>query len=209
LIERYPTFAFTCFDAGLGLVRDLVRESHVGNPELFLERVGLVDLETVRQPGRPSEVGDRVLLFRSTLNPDVTTMVSNFQDGWMTLGFRISRDGRCRVHQFKTSTRAAEWKMHSIRVIDHGEERRVVMSLQDPRWKFFEKGTPLREEETSRYSDRRVSKRLTHDYVVGLARRLGFPIDDDAYWTSNEPATYFLQKHGWTPGPDVYERIEY
>jgi hypothetical protein len=71
---------------------------------------------------------------------------------------------------------------------------------------FFEKGDPLPEEEPRRYLDRRVSRRLSREYVLALSRALGFPVDDDRYWTSDEPAAYFVQPLPPRILPDVTER---
>jgi hypothetical protein len=61
-------------------------------------------------------------------------------------------------------------------------ERSVCCSKNDDRWKFYASGEPLPEEETARYSARRIRDRLNEEGMLALLARLGArPWDDDFY----------------------------
>lgn len=61
-------------------------------------------------------------------------------------------------------------------------ERRVQAAQEDRRWRFFEMGDPLPEEDVEGYAARRIRDRLNETRLAALLRRLGAePWNEDSY----------------------------
>jgi hypothetical protein len=211
-IDDYLELEFTCIDAGLDPVRDAVREWAVEKyAGTYEERVGPVDRSAVRAagPGSTAQAGSRLMLFRSVLCRNWTTVVGSGEEGGMALGERLGAQLRCRVVQFGVWGSPTEGG-YSLRTIDRGEQTSIVTSRVDGsgRWRFSQRGgLPVGRAPPD--ARRGGIRRCSREYVLVLARDLGFPVDDDRYWTSDEPATYL---GGWAPpsiGPDLGERSRY
>ena len=191
-MRSYSFIAFSCICRPLSEVVELM-PAVLSRRTPYTFRDGALDLRSVCWPEPPAGVmhATRAVLFAPSIRPDVTVLFSNWEDGWMTLGYVISRKLACRVYQFEVSKAGVEWAKNSFTVIDAGEQTRHVHAMQDdPRWVFCEIGSVLPQEQPLLYRARSVRDRLDREHVIALATRMGLPLGDDRFWQSDLPARY-------------------
>jgi len=122
-------------------------------------------------------------------------MFANYADGWQSLAVCVSKHVSGKVFRLAVGSEREEWPLYLFEVVEGGRERRHVSVVKDvDRWKFWQTGDPLPEEEVTVYRKRRIIDRLSRQYLVSLAERLGFPIDDDRFWESDMMAVYFEEQ---------------
>jgi hypothetical protein len=121
-----------------------------------------------------------------------TAMLTNLIDGWQTLGVAVSARLTCNCWQFTVSNRE-EHPRNAFTFIEDGLKRRVVSVQRDPQWVFFAKGDVLDIETEALYTQRRVKDRVTPEYVLALAKKAGFPIGEDAFWTTDDSSIAFSE----------------
>jgi hypothetical protein len=130
------------------------------------------------------------LLSRSVKDKPATIMLTNLSDGWQTLAHAASERCACRCWHF-TVCQNVQYHRNAMTVIDNGDDRRVIYAQHDPKWVFFERGEPLPIEDVARYRKRKVSERVTREYVLSLAEKAGFPLADDAFWRTDDSDIFF------------------
>jgi hypothetical protein len=160
-----------------------------------------VDLQAIYtdepQPG--GRRAKKVMFFSPRAAPRSTVMFANGEDGWLTLANCLSnRLPQCNVYIFKISSPRCEWPAYKFKLIRGTEIVRVISALKDvSRWEFWQEGEPLPEEDATEYTKRRVKDQLSREYLVSLAERLGFPVQDDEFWRSDSEAVYFEEQPNW------------
>jgi len=198
VLESYSHIGFTCVTRPLADVTAAVRRT-LRRPELrrpFVRKTGKVDLARIYSSAPPpgSLHPKHVLAFSPTTSPDSTVVFANRADGWQTLSVAISKLIPDHVYCFALSN-GDEWPLYRFEVLDSGDTLRHVSVIKDvDRWKFWQTGEPLAEEDVAVYKKRRIKDRLTREYLVSLAERLGFPIGDDRFWQSDSEAVYFEEQ---------------
>jgi hypothetical protein len=137
----------------------------------------------------------RVMLFHPELTPGRTAFFANLEDGWQTMVYSLAKKLGCECLRLTSSTESDGYPQNSFSLIQSGVPIRTLMAGKDDRgWEFFEDGDPLPIEDPSHYQRRRIRDRLNRDIIVGYANKLGWPIDEDDFWTSQESAVYFVER---------------
>jgi len=199
LLETYSHIGFTSVPTRLEHVVRTVRDVLSSPPAMHVNEteapLSLPEIYSDRPlPGgrHPS----KVMLFAPRVAPESTVVFANGEDGWQTLSVCLSKAlPITRVYRFAMSTDKDEWPLFRFEVWQAGVQKRHVSVIKDvDRWKFWQTGEPLREEDVAAYRTRRVRDRLTREYLVLLAERLGFPVGDDRFWQSDSKAVYFEEQ---------------
>lgn len=137
----------------------------------------------------------KIVLFAPCVAHQCTAAFANLVDGWLTLAVCMSKRIPDPVYRFALGSDKREWPRRSFDLLKGGETIRHVSVIKDvDRWKFWQQGEPLPEEDVAVYSKRRIRDRLTWAYLVALAERLGFPVGEDRFWESDSDAVYFEEQ---------------
>ncbi len=197
VLDGYTHIVITCFTDELSVVRAAVRQQLAKWNYLGLESEADIDLTRIYavspRPGGAHPL--KMMLFCPKSHPGSTVMFTNYQDGWHSLAVCVSKLVTGRVFHFGLGSERDEWPGYVFERLAKRKEVRHVSLIKDvDRWKFWQEGEPLPEEVTAVYRKRRVRDRLTREYLVSLAERLGFPVGDDRFWESEAKAMYFEQQ---------------
>lgn len=127
----------------------------------------------------------RICLFETkNLN---TVMISNLYDGAHSLLWNLaSRSG---IESLSIRTTDSSTKCDCINELiyfNEGEMRRIVRTMTDPYWDFFEKGQPLWFEDVSLYSQRYKKDRLNRRILTDYCLKLGLDVDSPDFWKASE-----------------------
>jgi len=134
------------------------------------------------------------IFFCPKSRPGSTVMFPNYEDGWSSLARGVSKLLPGRAFLFGLGSVRTEWPLYRFEMVTRGEALRHVSVIKDvDKWKFWQTGKPLPEEDAAVYRKRRIRDRLTREYLVSLAEGLDFPIGDDRFWESDSKAVYFEQ----------------
>lgn len=196
VLAGYSHIGFTCFLQNQADVREAVRQQlsrwglHVSESE---GRVDLAQIYSVApRPGGRHTM--KAMFFRPMMTPGSTVMFANYADGWQSLAVCISKLLSGHAYCFAISN-GDEWPLYRFEQLHAGDTVRHVSVIKDvDRWNFWQTGEPLPEEDVTVYQRRRIKDRLTREYLIALAQRLGFPIDDDRFWQSDSKAVYFEEQ---------------
>ena len=119
-----------------------------------------------------------------------TGMITNLVDGWLTLATSISKRLGCNCWRF-TVCRGATFSRTAFTLLQSGSVRRTVSVQLEDQWVFFAKGELLAAESPDQYKRKRIRERLTREYVLSIARKVGFPIEENAFWERDESSVFF------------------
>jgi hypothetical protein len=197
-IEDYDKPRFSVLLADMETVLRAVRGTDAAHPESTGLEVteGEADLGRV-YVGKPQSGGSRpatALVFSPRGREDVTVVFSDLTDGWITLTYWMTKHAPCQAWVFRAARPTVEWPLLGYEHIDSGESKRVVQLIRDdPRWEFYQRGHPVPEEDTSRFTAKPKKARLRYEDVLDLAERLGYPVRSPAFWTSSKPGVFIRQ----------------
>ncbi len=71
---------------------------------------------------------------------------------------------------------------------------RIVRAMKDPKWLFWQDGTPLAFEDQSLYTERLIKNRITKDRVLSYMHAWGAPVTKKHFWTTSTPAYTFIHR---------------
>jgi hypothetical protein len=98
---------------------------------------------------------------------------TNSQDGWNSLSYRLSEEGKCSALVLEFNTDKTEFPGRSFTWIKNGKDIRHVSARLEDKWLFYQNGAPLPQEDTLPYSKRLIKSRLTNEQLAALATRFG------------------------------------
>lgn len=199
VLESYAFIGFHCISAPLDTVRIAVREQFIQWNRVFpvVESEGKLDLARIYR-GEPRSGGahpGKAMFFDPRAAPGRTVMFANYEDAWSSLAYCVSQRVPGPVYGFRIGDSAPmRDPMYEFKVLENGKCVRVVYLMKDPRWVFWQEGAPHPAEEPERYKSLRAKNRMSREYLVAVANRLGLAIDNDAFWESDSPAVYFEEQ---------------
>ena len=102
-----------------------------------------------------------------------TIMFPNLQDGWATLFYNITRRLKAKscymtIMDYKKLVDASNYFIYC----EYSQER-VVYTLKEDRWMFYEQGVPLSFENTAYYTARQKKERLSKEIMMEYCESLG------------------------------------
>lgn len=135
-----------------------------------------------------SDTGYNAVFFQIMQSPQYICMVSSVSDGWFTLFNVLSSKIKRSCFHFQID----ETESPIFMMVAHYEENeRIVYTLKDSRWMFYEKGEILPFENKMYYQRAKVSMRLNKSILTEYCRTLGFNIADPNFWHSSIPALFY------------------
>lgn len=187
-IDRFLYFTFCCFLCSLNDItrvlestRDKEKERWELTPCPF--EFNLYDTEPI-SGGRHLK---KVYFFTPKANADICVMFSNMQDGWYTLNNVLSAKLQCDCYLFQiTDPDYQSYGMNSFSYINKGNDVRIVYTMQDPRWEFYENGVKQWFEDERYYAERIKKKRLNKEIILAYCERLGFDVTNPTFWESEQ-----------------------
>lgn len=138
----------------------------------------------------------KVVFFIPKCCKNKTIMISNYADGWMTLGNKISNESSTFHYNFRLSKNVNENFINSLMYWNSGKNQRVIYTMKDPKWMFYEQGDTLWFEELENYQKRLIKDRLNFEILVSYCKKLGINILDNDFFNSEENAIY-LEQISW------------
>ncbi len=136
------------------------------------------------------------IIFLASSIAEGTVMITNMSDGYSSLAYAVTRQLSCSCLRFQISKKSIVYPTNSFGLIVNGVLRRLVRAGKEDvgKWDFYDTGLPLGVEEVERYAARRVKDRVTREYVIAVAAKLGWPLENESFWKAREPAVYFEQQ---------------
>jgi hypothetical protein len=93
--------------------------------------------------------------------------------------------------------------MNFMNVINNFETTRIVRTMRDPGWDFFEKGKPLPFENTDYYRRPRIRDRVTPQILEEYVSKLGIGSFDEQVWINPNAEAIYLFQEEFKPTPDL------
>jgi len=172
----------------------IVIEEHFSHGGLALYE-GALDLDSI-YVGRPPAGGThakRVALFEPKNAPTTTAMVSNLEDGWMTMVNALAK--RLPGTHLLARTSVDDYPITDLEIWVEGQSVRYVRAMkEDPSWEFYQRGEPLVFEQPDCYEQRRISQRFNRTILFETLKRAGWPVADEEFWRSDLPAWYAAER---------------
>lgn len=139
-----------------------------------------------------NDMGFPKAIFFSPKNcQDKTIMISNYKDGWVTLGNFISNEYGAFNYNFRLSQ--DDSLINSFNYWEKGKELRVVYTMKDTKWVFYEQGNPLWFEDTNNYKKRFIKDRLNFNILTLYCKKIGIDILNNDFFKSDKEAVYIKQ----------------
>ena len=200
MLDTYDFIAFSCFEDDIDTVLPLVASDESLRPVPTDDWRQACPLDPgiiyADAPNPGGSVGNRVVFFAPEAVPRRTVMFASASDGWPSLAYVLGLRLQGAVIDFALSSAHNPWPRNAFDLSRGGKRVRHISAMKDdPRWVFWQQGDVLPEEDAEAYDRRLVRDRFNREGVVGLARRLGWPIDQDDFWQSQR-AHYFQQVFG-------------
>jgi hypothetical protein len=197
---------FTVFTPTYGLVRQFIALSLFAAP---LDRVRAEALGVLASSYRtsacellplPSQADShhapRATLWAPSVVPDRTAFMGHQEDGWYTLTHILATRLKAPALQLRATQRGSGRYVCDFKYWVGGDVVRTVQALDDEPWRFVQRGDPLPVEDLQRYRKRRICHRVTADYLVGMAGKLGWPVADRGFWQASGSAILLSGKDG-------------
>ncbi|QHM70040.1 hypothetical protein C7M51_00300 [Mixta intestinalis] len=125
-------------------------------------------------------------------------MVSNLQDGWGTLCHQLSKFTKHGFYSFRLDEENKKDVMNSFDYVGYTDKLkkiRVVYSMTDPRWKFYQVGEMLWFENESYYNNRIIRKRINKYILTEYCNKLSLNITDEDFWNIKGDKILFSRKY--------------
>lgn len=111
--------------------------------------------------------------------PDLVFFTSNFGDGRFTLCNAIHKRLKCEYIQCTLRDGNNNiYPAYFLHFANENMEERDILAYKDPKWVFYEKGTPLPFEETELYNQRRIKQRLNCDIIINYLHKYGVEFEN-------------------------------
>jgi hypothetical protein len=208
-MNPYATFAellFTCVDGPIAEVVETVltgfstpnqwsrRDAQGQVIRQYFVRPTVHDISAayVNKAEKSGTVPRRIIFWEPIGHPNKTVMMGHHADGMAHSVFRLSEDSpytwiNVRIYDNPTyPTCCFDYYSNHRRT-----ERRLAASMQEDGWHFIEKGPVQPFENPAYYARHQIQDRLNREIVTEYMRKLGFNIEQEAFWCS-EKAGYFL-----------------
>ncbi|MEE8452146.1 MAG: hypothetical protein V3R99_09535, partial [Thermoguttaceae bacterium] len=103
-----------------------------------------------------------VLLWEPSTCRDTTAFASNLEDGWDSMVYVLSTKNKIRSVAIRyDSIDASDYPICELQTYEDGGSRRIVRTMKDdPKWEFFEEGSPYDFEDLERYKLRLKRERF-------------------------------------------------
>ena len=128
----------------------------------------------------------RAVFYEPSTSPGTTVMLSNLDDGWLSLLTRLSMRLPGQQYRIRDALEVSD-----LYVLADGRCIRYVgVLLDDARWTFSSRGAPLWFEEPQQYQRRRIRDRVDRDLLLRYARKLGWDLTDPRLLTTDREAIF-------------------
>lgn len=184
-IETCPYFTFTIIrNTGTdGVFNALNSMDHPIKSTVFPD----FDFSKHRLPQhRSGAIKRKLFLFAPSTNPADVVMAGNQEDGMIALSYFLSRYLKTAFYSIALCDNKGAEPKSEFHLIDKGESKRVVYAMKDPRWIFFEEGTPLPFEDLAYYQNRYIKNRLNKAVLSEYFAKLGFDFLHNDFWRSEK-----------------------
>lgn len=126
--------------------------------------------------------GDRFIIWEPLGLKDCSIFYSNFLDGWYTLLYNLAKQHNNEIFMIYLGEIEKKGKMGFYYY--NNEKERVVRTMYDNKWIFFEKGKMLSFEKPEYYEKKRITDRINNDILKEYLLSLNVDINKDIFYTS-------------------------
>ena len=187
-IDKKEHIVFSVFkSADLEKVNTFLLENKQNNYNIFY---GKLDIEKDIIPKQGGTHYPKAVFFKPK-QTDIVVQYSNYYDGLVTLSNYLSDNLKVPFYQFALSNPETLDKKFSFAKYVGYKISRVVYTMQDPQWKFYEQGEILPFENTVNYEKKRIKDRLNKEIIIEYCSQLGFDIANNNFWESAEPSLFY------------------
>jgi hypothetical protein len=130
--------------------------------------------------------------------PASTLVLSTVPDGWVTLCNAIALHVGTYRYMFELSDCVDANARNAFSYIDYSTEppvERVVYAMKDPKWIFFQSGTPLCFEDVSHYEKRRIKERIDRVLLEKYCVKIGMNVRAPGIFKDQRVSLKFI--HTW------------
>ena len=134
------------------------------------------------------------IIYTPTSNPFGTIILTNIMDGYIQLFRNFSKSTRLDFYHLSIlNNQKGYLNSYHFNFYSH-KGNRHILCYQDPRWTFYEDGTPLPFEDLGRYKLRIKKQRLNKEVILHYLRCAGWDIEDENFWKPQGPVYLFERK---------------
>lgn len=134
---------------------------------------------------------DNIIFYSPTYNPHTTIMYTNVADGHIQLARHFRKAYNMQFYYMLISSND-DISLDAFHFFYYSDKQtRHILCYQDPRWTFYEDGTPLPFEDLERYKLRIKKQRLNKEVILHYLRCAGWDIEDDNFWKPQGPVYLF------------------
>ena len=206
-INKIPIFTFAYFDKSIGgieafLIEHFKERIKKGEVNSFRSKKDINDIfdefeylrKTKAKRISMNEYSYKAFFFNPSIKPDKVIMISSLEDGWYTLCNVISNSLKSGFYLFTLSADGVSDPQNAFHYVNKAEgisTERVVYSMKDGKWVFFEKGEPLQFENLENYKQKIIKKRLTKEILIDYCKEIELPIEQENFWKQKGEGIYF------------------
>ena len=117
-----------------------------------------------------------------------SVLIPNYEDGLIQLMRHLNRRFHVRYFSAYFSREHKNEGICRFEYADAAGTQRVVQVILDRGWEFYDQGIVLPFEKLAYYQNRRISDRLTPAIIVEYLQSLGWNLEDEAFWKSENDA---------------------
>jgi hypothetical protein len=195
-ISKFRSFSFSVFDAGVEKIYRTLNDfedvdsnfSLSNNPRSLASIYKEGDGGTLIPFGRDYHYLSIIFHHKGS---GKAIFLSNLEDGWITLVNKISALGNIARYSFSVSDDSNEDAKNSMLYSDtSGVVKRVVHVMRDPRWIFYQSGSPMLFESTEFYKSRQKKDRINRTIIAKYCEEIGVPMDNNFFKDVHKNISY-------------------
>jgi len=205
-INKLPIFTFAYFDKSIGdieafLIEHFENEIKKGKVNSFRLKKDIKNIfdefenfrKTKSKRISMSTYSYKAFFFNSLIEQEKVIMISSLEDGWYTLCNAIANNLKSEYYLFTLSADGISDPKNAFYYVNKAEginRERVVYSMKDGKWVFYEKGEPLQFENLENYKQKIIKKRLTKQILIEYCKKIELPIQQDDFWKQKGEGIY-------------------
>jgi hypothetical protein len=126
-----------------------------------------------------------IYAFEPNTNPNKTIIIVNIENGWPFLEPLFNEYNHFYFLKVRYSAPKEKYHIYEFIHFKNGKER-LIRSMYDPKWVFYESGEVQSFENTSYYSNKVVKDRMNLNILIEYLLKEGWKLDEDLFQTNKE-----------------------
>lgn len=190
--EEYTHVSFTCINENIDTITSAVHQILTKKNNIWEVKKQDLDLKLLYFPYPPKGLmyDSKFFLWEPKNCIGTTIFMSNYLDGWHSLMTILAKNFQTEQVEIHLSNNIDIEPMFSFHY-RKGNTERIIRSMIDGKWQFYQKGEKLLFENESYYTRSKIKDRMNYDIICEYLWAMGWDIKSNLFYLSNHSAVYF------------------